>query len=710
MRWLQKYSKKIPPSSPRSLAGFSIIELTIILAILSFIVVNALIVSNVDEDLGKVSDTTDQLERLQEALNRHVREFGFYPCPADGRAGIDDASFGESQTGATTTCDSAIDNGSTWGTIGELGIHRLEDTVTGEYAHDNLMVGVIPVKTLGLPSEDAIDPWGNRITYAMLEHMGSVDNFPASINGNITILDSDDANITTTAAYVLISHGPNGVGAWGFEGGANAQRIPSPNPTLWDGDENDNHHLNTENPLAWDKVFTQASAPPANDTGSDIIYDDILVWSAQEHVYKEHYSNNNPANTVANLDLFTPDQIPGLVLWLDAQSTEQDRTTPRFVELNGSTVSAWNDRTSIFNNVTPNNAVQGTASNQPDWITNSMVVPDQDTGIRALGFPDDANKRVLSVASEASINTDSLTVFVAGQTESDNQMEEPVFISKDLWNSGLVTAGAQDGWALGKVFFDNADPTIGYGMFLDAIISAVGTDNFRSYARNGIDPIGGDGIAPLSGGTPDRRHAFIGRIAPDADFFELGDIDYYETCTAHGEDDGTDLAALAPSNPNNIVPGLEGNAASNAHNITIGAYGTSADNDIQGEINEVILYNGALSDYERNEVVDYLHRNNTLLGNCGANTAPVCNAALETLGTACTGNIDCCSGACSGGGTCCVPTSTYDTATDEEHGVNYRTSAAIGSLREKCTQDSDCCNAGAICNAFGYCWLPTIVP
>ena len=56
--------------------GFSIIELTIILAILSFIVVNALIVRNMGEEIGKSSDVTDQLERLQQALTRHVREFG----------------------------------------------------------------------------------------------------------------------------------------------------------------------------------------------------------------------------------------------------------------------------------------------------------------------------------------------------------------------------------------------------------------------------------------------------------------------------------------------------------------------------------------------------------------------------------------------------------------------------------------------------------
>jgi hypothetical protein len=76
---------------------------------------------------------------------------------------------------------------------------------------------IISWKTIGLQETDAIDPWGNMISYHPDSALstGTPFNGPPTANGTLIILDAaGGAVVATDAAYVLISHGVNGLGAW----------------------------------------------------------------------------------------------------------------------------------------------------------------------------------------------------------------------------------------------------------------------------------------------------------------------------------------------------------------------------------------------------------------------------------------------------------------------------------------------------------------
>ncbi|MDO9480858.1 MAG: hypothetical protein Q7J66_09675, partial [Hydrogenophaga sp.] len=70
---------------------------------------------------------------------------------------------------------------------------------------------VVPLRELGLQSEDALDAWGRLITFRY-------DPPPGGLSVNVS-------GTPTPVRWVLISHGPSGLGAW-LPGGI--QRLPLP--------------------------------------------------------------------------------------------------------------------------------------------------------------------------------------------------------------------------------------------------------------------------------------------------------------------------------------------------------------------------------------------------------------------------------------------------------------------------------------------------
>lgn len=105
----------------------------------------------------------------------------------------------------------------------------------------NTTSGSIPTRTLGLSDNFMFDGWGHRFTYRVSpnlcgddthittesiperpyvgctprDYKNGIDPTAPNPNGNLTIKTSTTgSNITTTAAYVIISHGKNGAGAF----------------------------------------------------------------------------------------------------------------------------------------------------------------------------------------------------------------------------------------------------------------------------------------------------------------------------------------------------------------------------------------------------------------------------------------------------------------------------------------------------------------
>jgi prepilin-type N-terminal cleavage/methylation domain-containing protein len=177
----------------RRRAGFSLVELSIVILIFSTVAVLGLEVLSKMLDRKAYATTQAQLAALDDALVKFYRVYGRLPCPADKTWATNNTGYGlEGACGGTA----------------------------------DLTNGMIPFRTLNLPQSSAIDAYGNRINYtvtrllttssatftlndAKVEVRSGILQQPCSTN--CTVL----ANPATSdgAAYIIFSSGEDKRGA-----------------------------------------------------------------------------------------------------------------------------------------------------------------------------------------------------------------------------------------------------------------------------------------------------------------------------------------------------------------------------------------------------------------------------------------------------------------------------------------------------------------
>jgi type II secretory pathway pseudopilin PulG len=588
-------------------SGFSIIELSILLAIAAFVFANALIVGTARKDLDRISDSLGKLQVIKDSLTRYVKTQGHYPCPAGGKIAPSSESVG----------------------IGICSFTGNEDTVNGLYrAPDgtnslkDVLIGVVPVKDLRLPTSFMVDQWGNRITYAVVSAFTSAATYAALTEGSI-VINSPQGALGSKVAYVLVSHGENGIGAWNFGG---TQRNKPPVDGVYDAGEEENHHLKTGDP--WDSVFYFLTRPPEDPSGHKMLFDDVLMWSTVENIY------TNPSSG--------PEQIPGLILWYDATDV------PTFIRDASEHVLTWKDKTRVYNNSSPNDALGTAIVNYPTFIaagggSNAFVPPpDSVFSLNSVRFGQGENDGLL-VTHDATIDTNSLTAFVVAYSNSDGLPPRKMFMGR---GQSFADAGVHNGWGFGSIS-DN----LTRGLWLD----------------NHTDP--SKYVATTADATYySTPHIYVGEY--DNGYFYFGLLQYFQSCT---------LGAQQVSNVTSLVPTDGASIAIGAQNFDVSQNGI---NSLEGDIGEVVVYGVPLTDYDRERIVKYLGQKWGISTSDCTTTPPSCLPGKAALGSSCSVNSDCCSGGCNGT-TCCMP------------------SGYTGGW-ERCSADAQCC--GGTCSMFGFCW------
>lgn len=243
--------------------GFTLVEIAVALVIVTLVLGSILVPISTQVERRQISDTQKALEEIKEALMGYAVANGRLPCPAVS------TSFGlESYVG-----------------------------LVGVSACTSYFQGFVPAATLGITQVDsqgfAVDPWGNRIRYAVTAWtpaaappciaavtppftttggMSTYFSCPLPLAPNLLVCSTATGisgsscaagtALTTGVPAVIYSTGKNG----GY-GGTGTDETANPNPNSTDND----------------RVFV--SHTPSGATAPNGEFDDIVAWLSPEILY-----------------------------------------------------------------------------------------------------------------------------------------------------------------------------------------------------------------------------------------------------------------------------------------------------------------------------------------------------------------------------------------------------------------------------------------
>lgn len=170
-------------------SGFTLIELAIVMAVVGIILGGAvqLLGGQLDHQHAKI--TRERLQIAYDALVAFYATNTYLPCPADGSLERGDANFGRAQPEGSGAC-------------------------TGAAVAPNERV--LPWRTLGLQDGQSYDGWYRRLSYHVSDPLTT-----AGTTGPGTLAVRDGAagtpgssELSANAAFVILSHGENGLGGW----------------------------------------------------------------------------------------------------------------------------------------------------------------------------------------------------------------------------------------------------------------------------------------------------------------------------------------------------------------------------------------------------------------------------------------------------------------------------------------------------------------
>lgn len=187
--------------------GFTLLELSVVLTILGILVSGGLVVGANMVKEQSIIGTRNDLDVINDAISKYVYVNKRLPCVAPITAALNSATFGVEITPGGVSCDA--------NTTTPAGTFRVA------YGAGQVRIGMLPTRTLGLPDRVASDKYGNRYLYAVTESNTSTTGFATAANdGVIRVQDLNGNPITTTASFVVVSPGENGLGAYKFATGA----------------------------------------------------------------------------------------------------------------------------------------------------------------------------------------------------------------------------------------------------------------------------------------------------------------------------------------------------------------------------------------------------------------------------------------------------------------------------------------------------------
>lgn len=198
--------------------GFSLVEMSIVMVIMSIIVTGGLLATATFMQRQAYNDSQERLNEIFDAVRNYYGRVGRIPCPARPNIELGAAGFGiEGVTpvgsGGTGLCHDDPDGA-------PASVVRISTPTATDPHPDAIRIGAVPTRTLGLSDEHIADGFGNRFIYAMTEALSSTSQFSEKTNltatavdvypATVQLLDRAGSAIMDDIAFIVVAMGENG--------------------------------------------------------------------------------------------------------------------------------------------------------------------------------------------------------------------------------------------------------------------------------------------------------------------------------------------------------------------------------------------------------------------------------------------------------------------------------------------------------------------
>lgn len=208
---------KIIISKLKDNKGVTLIEISIALIVIGLLMTPMLMLYETELKQRQAENMSGSFVRINDALGKYVNRFGRYPRPASLLIAQDDndTDFGQEGPIAPATCPDVSVDGM---------------CITA--GADPIYIGTVPFNELQLEFENTLDPWSNKIIYAVTASQTDAATYVRVGNGRVKLqaLNSYTGAIMDLIAIppfgsaytdmdmILVSTGPAGKGGYNAEG------------------------------------------------------------------------------------------------------------------------------------------------------------------------------------------------------------------------------------------------------------------------------------------------------------------------------------------------------------------------------------------------------------------------------------------------------------------------------------------------------------
>jgi type II secretory pathway pseudopilin PulG len=219
----------------REQSGYSLLQMAMALLVFGVISVSIVQVYGLYKKQKDFILNEERVEMAVQKIQLYRQVFGTYPCPAPLTALRTDASYGR-----PSDCNNLLPAPIATGTCsGGICVQTTARDLNGDGdtldPNENIRVrtGGIPFRELQMEEKATFDAYGSRLTYALTETMGRVGIAVDDTVGGIAIVDETNTSMVQpsgSASFIILSHGPNRIGAFNASTGLVQVACPTGSP------------------------------------------------------------------------------------------------------------------------------------------------------------------------------------------------------------------------------------------------------------------------------------------------------------------------------------------------------------------------------------------------------------------------------------------------------------------------------------------------